>query len=197
MPRSSPNASVTDVWNASKVNKINDDLDNLFANGSDRGRVRLALSETPLAVDISPFTYFVGSAQGLHLGVTDLLVTDDAINYIEINSAGTISVNTTGWDGEKAHLAIVTAADGEITEIEVLRPDIIGGDLSGGSQVNIVNIVYDEYDRVIEAEINGVLHSFTYENPVLGFDLVSVTNPSGTQTVVRDNLGRVQSIITT
>lgn len=198
MPRQhSQNAAIGDAWNAQKVNDINTDLDDLFANGSDRGRVQLAMSETPLMIDIAAFTYRIGSGIGNYAGATDVAVVDDADNYVEINSGGTVSINQVGWDPQKARLALVTALDGEITSITIYRPDVVGGDLSGGGEVDIDNLAFDQYGRLSYVEINSIPHTLTYQPPTLGFDLQQIETPSVTQTILRDNLGKLISIKTT
>ena len=60
MPRkNSQNRSISDQITAARLQEINEDLDDIYTNGDDIGRVSLALSGTPLKVDIGAFPYQV------------------------------------------------------------------------------------------------------------------------------------------
>lgn len=131
MPRSnSLDWSAADAITWTRLNDINQDLDDLYANGSDQLRVVAAASGTPLRIDIGAGGYRVGTVHGVYAGGTDLVVTNSATNYVMIDSSGTIVINTTGWVSTNARLAIVTCAGGVITSIVLHRPDVFGGDLS-------------------------------------------------------------------
>jgi len=191
MPRAnSTNWSVGDPVTAARLQDLNLDIDELFANGDDRGRVQLAVSETPLCVDIAPFVFHVGSTIGVSAGETDLLLDDDATSYIEVNSGGTISVSTSGFDSQKAPLAIVVTSGGDITSISIKKADVIGGDLSGGigGFLAVSDMVYD---------VNGLLQTFTADG--LNYEITrnpdgsvaEVTDGSVTVTILRNSWGRV------
>lgn len=128
--------SVNDDVTAPRLQNINQEIDDLYTSGNDRGRIVLAASETPLRVDIGAFSWQVGTYAGLYAGGTNVVVTDDATNYIEIDATGTIQINQTGWESNNARLGKVTCASGAITEIEIWKPDVMGGDLRGSNLVN-------------------------------------------------------------
>jgi hypothetical protein len=128
MPRvNSQNWAVNEKITSARLQDVNEDIDDIYANGDDRGRVVLAASLAALKVDVAPFVYIVSGTPGTHAGVTDLSVTNNATNYVEVNSAGTISVNTSGWTASSARLAIVVASGGAITSITQQRTTIVGG----------------------------------------------------------------------
>lgn len=58
-------------------------------------------------------------------------MTDNATNYVMIDSVGAIQVSTVGWNADYARLAVVTTVSGSITAIVVWRTDAIGGVLGG------------------------------------------------------------------
>lgn len=129
MPRkNSTTWAVSDPMTAVRLNKINADFDDLYANGDDRGRIWEAISWTPLKIDIASFGYKIGNSNWIYAGGTDIAVTDAATNYVEIDSAGAIQINTTSWNSANARLWIVTASGGAITSIVIWKPDVVGGE---------------------------------------------------------------------
>lgn len=121
-----------------RLHDINQDLDDLYELGSDRGRIVEAASATPLMIDIGAFGWRVGDTHGVFAGDTDIAVSDDETNYVEIDEAGDIQINTTGWVAANARIGIVIAASGAITSITGYRPDVFGGDL--GLNSPLVNV---------------------------------------------------------
>lgn len=135
--RNSSNWAVNDAITAARLHDLNEDLDDLYAYGSDRGRVWSAISGTALRIDIAAFAWRVGSTSGQYAGGTDIVVTNTATNYVEIDSTGTIAINTTGWTAANARLATVTCSGGVITAISIWKVDAIGGTL--GSSTTVAN----------------------------------------------------------
>lgn len=128
MPRvNSQNRSVGDDITASALQDINEDLDDIYANGSDRLRVVEAVSWTALRIDIGAGAYYVWSTQGIYAGGTDIVVTNAATNYVMIDNAGTIQINTTWFTAGLGRLATVTCAGGAITNIVVWTDVVFGG----------------------------------------------------------------------
>lgn len=133
MPRkNSITWSIADPITALRLNDFNEDLDDIYVNGDDRGRIQEAVSATALKIDIAAFSYRVWNISGLYAGGTDISVTDAATNYVEIDDTGTIQINTTGWTDANARLWKVTASGGTITAIEIWKPDVIGGQIWWG-----------------------------------------------------------------
>lgn len=129
MPRlNSQNWSAGDQATAARLQDFNEDIDDIYSNGDDRLRVREAASGTALRIDISAGSARVGTTNVLYAGGTDLVVTNAATNYVEIDSSGTIQINTTGWTDTYTRLGKVTCAGGVITAIEQWRSDATGGD---------------------------------------------------------------------
>ena len=95
MPRkNSSNRSVGDQITAVRLQDINEDIDDIYVLGTDRGRI-VQSSLGALKVDIGAFAYLVGSIAGLKTAQTGVVVTDSATNYIEIDDTGTTQINTT------------------------------------------------------------------------------------------------------
>lgn len=118
MPRkNSMDWSDGDSSTAARMNDINEDLDDVFANWSDRLRVYEAVSWTPLRIDIGAWPYYVWSTVWMYAWGTDIAVTNAATNYVMIDNTGTIQISTSAWNNSYARLAIVVCSGGEITSI--------------------------------------------------------------------------------
>lgn len=127
MPRvNSQTRSVWDDITATALQDINEDLDDIYANGSDRLRVYRAVSWTALRVDIGAGAYYVGSTQGIYAGSVDNVVVNAATNYVMIDNAGAISINQSWFTAGLGRLATVTCAGGAVTSI-VVRTDVVFG----------------------------------------------------------------------
>lgn len=134
MPRiNSTNASIGDVWTAARWNDINEDLDDLYAYGDDRLRVRRAISGTALKIDIGAGAAVVGLNYVTYAGATNISVTNTATNYVMIDNTGTIVINTTGFVATNARLATVVCSGGVVTSVNLVKPDAFGGDLGNNS----------------------------------------------------------------
>jgi len=118
MPRSnSQDRSVNDTISSSALQDINEDIDDIYAEWSDRLRVVAAASAIALKVDIGTWSFQVWSAKWSYWWWTDISVTDDATNYIMIDSSGTIQQSTSARNNDYARLAVVTCVSGAITSI--------------------------------------------------------------------------------
>jgi len=79
------------------------------------GRVKM---HQDLSIMINPFSYEVDGKRNHYAGVLGQSVTDDATNYVYLNTAGTLQVNTTGFPDEShIRLARVITLDGLIRDI--------------------------------------------------------------------------------
>lgn len=137
MPRiNSSNWAVNDQITAARLQDLNEDLDDIYVYGVDRGRVRTAISGTALRIDIAAFAWRVGGSSGQYVGGTNIVVTNTATNYVEIDSTGTIAINTTGWTAANGRLATVTCSGGVVTAISIWKPDVVGGSLGSSFLVN-------------------------------------------------------------
>lgn len=174
MPRrNSQDWSAGDDVAGSRLHDINQDLDDLYTYGSDRGRIVSAASADPLAIDIGAFGYRVGDTHGVFAGDTDIAVTDDATNYVMIEEDGDILVNTTGWLATNARLGVVVAASGSIVSITLWRPDVFGGDLGNDNpQVNVQTLsgnltLNTASDTVQHLDANGTDRDITLEDTAM------------------------------
>lgn len=135
--------NVDDDISAERLQDFNQEFDDLFSLGTDRGRIRLAISGTPLKIDVGAFAWRVGSTSGQFAGDTDIDVADDDTNYVEIDAANDIQINQSGWTTSHGRLGTVTCVGGDITAISIWKPDVVGGSLGGSSLVNIETLSTD------------------------------------------------------
>ena len=129
MPRTSTTYSAGDTPTAVRMNQINSDLDTLFSKGNDRLLVRFAASAIALHIDVSAGIATIGNTSYSYAGGTDIAVTNNATNYVEINTSGALVINTTGWTSTPSnlcHLAVVVASGGVITSIVSWKSDAVG-----------------------------------------------------------------------
>jgi len=143
MPRKSTNWNVADQITATRLQQINTDLDDVYSLGTDRGRVQKAVSGAALKIDIAAFAWRVGSTNGQYAGATDIVVTNTASNYVEIDSTGTIQINTTGWTTANARLALVVCAGGVVSSISLWKPDAVGGILGSSTLFRLLSMSGD------------------------------------------------------
>lgn len=144
MPRDdSQNWSIGDQILASRLQAFNTEIDKILTHWSDKWRVVAAASASALKVDIAAFSFIVWAIKWIYAGTTDFSVTDNSINYIEINDSWVVASNTIGWTATKARIWKVTASGWIITAIEDWRPDVVGGELGGVS-----------YDSVVATRLN-------------------------------------------
>lgn len=133
--------SVGDDAAAAALQNALEEIDELYLYGSDRGRVRKAISGTALRYDVGAFSWQIGLATGTYAGSADNIVADNTTTYVMVDNTGTLQTNTTGFDADKAQLAIIVTLGGVITSITLRRPDVFGGDLGNNSpQVRILTM---------------------------------------------------------
>lgn len=126
MPRSnssdwSNNEAIT--WE--RMQDINQDIDDIYENWNDRLRVVEAISWTPLKIDIGAGVANVWWTEVLYAWWTDIAVTDDATNYVQIDNTWTIQIATDTRNTDYTNLAKVTCASWAITDIELRKPDAV------------------------------------------------------------------------
>ena len=102
MPRKNSTAwNVADPITAARLNDLNDDLDDLYANWDDRLRI---IWNTGLNIEILPGYYRVATSEG-YFTWSIIWLTDNATNYIMIDDTWAIQVSTTSWNVNYAKLA--------------------------------------------------------------------------------------------
>lgn len=177
MPRlNSSNWAVNDQITAARLHDLNEDIDDMYQYGNDRGRVITAVSLTALRIDIRAFAYRIGQNSGQFAGATDTVVTNTATNYVEMDDTGTVQINTSGWTagGAYARLATVTCSGGVVTAISLWKPDLVGGTLGASASFDQSNKTADY--SVLSSDSNKVLTNvgasggvlFTLPTPVVG-----------------------------
>lgn len=127
MPRkNSSTRAVNDTVTAARLEDINQDIDDLYSEWPDRLRVRKAISWTPLRIDISAGAYYIWSSQGVYWWWTDIVVTNNATNYVMIDNAWTITISTSARTAWLWRLAQVICSGGAVTSI-ILRNNMVFG----------------------------------------------------------------------
>lgn len=77
----------------------------------------------PLAVSVAAGYYEIGGVRGQYAGVGSIAVTDNATNYVFLNGAGALVINTTGFPGgTHLRLAQVFTSGGVILNTIDVRP---------------------------------------------------------------------------
>lgn len=85
-----------------------------------------AFSEDPPHTGLN-FAYSAGrfstlTGAPIEVPAGTIALTNDAVNYVECDAAGTVSTNTTAFTAGRLPLFIVTAASGAITDVDDRRP---------------------------------------------------------------------------
>ena len=102
--------------------------------------LRVTQGTGALAVDVEAGTIRDDNTVVSVSAVDELAVTDAATNFVEVNSAGTVSTNTTSFTAGRIPLATVVAAGGVITAINDKRAWLlIDADSTGLTNSNIVD----------------------------------------------------------
>lgn len=141
----SPNNPIT----AARLQDINEDIDDLYATGSDHLKLHRLAWDPALQVRIGPGTFRVWTVEGQYAGGT-VTVSPSVTTYIMINSAGAIITSTSGWNGQNAKLAVVVSGASTITSITDWRSQVVWWELWAAGFQNITSTTYS----------NGVLSSF-------------------------------------
>ena len=87
MPRiNSSTWSTNDAITGTRLQDFNEDLDDLYSKGTDRGRVVTAASLTALRIDIGAFAWRVGSTSGQYAGGTDIVAAFAAADQADLDA---------------------------------------------------------------------------------------------------------------
>lgn len=113
--------SAGDSIEAARLQNVNQELDNIYENGSDRLAVR---ATTWLWFEVWKWTYKVWSTEWIFLGDT-WTVSDNTVSYIMIDATGSIQVETSWRDSDFARLAKITSSWWNITDIENRKNDVV------------------------------------------------------------------------
>lgn len=121
-----------------------------------------------------------------YAGSSGYTLTDNATNYLELDYAGTLNKNTTGFTTGKIPLAQVTTVSGDITSLLDKRPIISGGKnnsyytLSYSATTNIDFSLASSYKITLTGGV-----TFTFSNPREGMvkRLRIIQDGTGSRTV--------------
>ena len=124
------------------IARINDAIDDIYDNWDDRVK---AFPTGWLWIQITAWNVRVWSEEFEYLGGTATL-TNNATNYVMIDWAGQIVIDTAGRNQQYVKIATITTAWGVITNIKQWRIDSIGWQLWGGGWFkNISNCIYKRW----------------------------------------------------
>lgn len=182
MPRI--NSTTWAAWNpvlAARLEDFNEDIDNLYATGSDHLKVYHLAAQPALQVTIGPGTYRVASVEGQYAGWT-LTVGVSVTTYIMISSAWVIQTSTSGWNGLYAKLAVVVSNATVITSITDWRNKVVGGELWAAWFQNITSTTYTK-SQLTAFTADWVNYNLTY----IKKRLLTVTNWTNTWTATYTN----------
>jgi len=110
-----------------RLNDFNEDIDDIYANGTDHLKVYRLAAHPALQVTIGPGTYRVWGTEWQYAGGT-LTVGASVTTYIMINSAWAIQTSTLAWNSLYTRLAVVVSGGTTITSITDWRNKIVGWD---------------------------------------------------------------------
>lgn len=122
--------------------RIADAIVDLYDNGNDRvfitwtGWLWIQITAWNVRVWNEEFEYSWWTAT----------LNNNATNYVMLDGAWTIVIDTTWRDQKKAKIATIVTSGGEITSIKRWKMDILGGEFGGGGGFkNISNCVYKNW----------------------------------------------------
>lgn len=192
MPRQNSTTWVVgDPILAARLNKTNQDLDDLYLAGSDRLKIYRISTDPAFQVTIGAGTYRVGKAEGQYAGGT-LTVSVSVTTYIMIDSAGAIQTSTVTWNGLYTRLGIVVSNGSGITSINIWRSDAVGWELSLAGFQNITSTTYSN-GMLTAFTADWINHTVTY---VYRRRLKSITNGTNTWTI-NYSKGRLSTTVKT
>lgn len=140
--------------------RIADAIVDLYDNGNDR----VFITWTGwLWIQITAWNVRVGSEEFEYNGWTATL-NDNATNYVMLDGAWTIVIDTTWRDQQKAKIATIITSGGEITSLKRWKMDIIGGVLWWSSWFkNISSCVYKNW-LLVSFIADGEAFTLTYQS---------------------------------
>lgn len=167
-------------WNpvtSARLQDFNEDIDNIYATGSDHFKVYHLSAQPALQVTIGPGTYRVGAVEGQYAGWT-LTVGASVTTYIMINSSGVIQTSTTAWNGQYAKLAVVVSNASIITSITDWRNKVVGWEIWLAGFGNITSTTYTKW-LLTAFTADGVNFTLTY----VGRYIKTITDGVNTWTI--------------
>lgn len=184
MPRSnSSNRSAGETITADRLQDINQDIDDLYTNGNDRVRVAVI---SGLQIQVFPGAFRVWNVNGQFAWSVNTL-TDNAVNYISLTSAGLINISTVWRNANNANVSKVTTASWSVTAIEQRKPDVFGWLFWTGFR-SFSSPVYDMYWKLTSFVWDWTSYSLTYHSP--SGKVASVSNGVNTRTMTYSNTDR-------
>ncbi len=139
--------------------RIADAIVDLYDNGNDR----VFITWTGwLWIQITAWNVRVWNEEFEYNGWTATL-NNNATNYVMLDGAWTIVIDTTWRDQKKAKIATIVTSGGEITSLKRWKMDLLGGEFGGGGGFkNISNCVYFQW-RLVEFIADWQHWVLTYE----------------------------------
>lgn len=188
MPRMTPTRVVGDPLSVIKINKINDDLDVLYSQWSDRLKVWAAWG---LDITIWWWVYNVWWSIWQYAWWT-VTLTDNATNYIMITAGWSINVSTSWRNANYLRIATVTTLAWSVTAISIWRVDAVWWLLGGWWFKNISSTVYNYKWNLTSFIADWVSYTLTYDS----YDQIrTITNWWNTRTMTYDQKWNLLSTV--
>lgn len=149
------------------LDRINAGIKYLEQNGTDRLKVLAAISGDPLKIDVMQWVYRTWSNTRQFPGQTNIALTANANNYVQIGFNADIIINTDAWDTRYARLARVLTDANWIVEIEDRRLDTVWGALGSIAIDELeekLNLNLQDYFMIADSEDDYNNKKFSYES---------------------------------
>lgn len=160
MPRITPTRTAWQPLSVNNMKNINDDIDILYWEWSDRLRLHKIPSDPAYRVRIWEGSYIVWWSKWIYWG-GQIDVAPEVTSYVMIDSGWDIVVEW--WrNADHARLWIVVSDDTDIVSIQLRRPDAIGWELWwGGWFEQITSTTYQGW-YLTEVEIPWKTYELSY-----------------------------------
>ena len=110
------------------------------------------LEDSGLVVRYTGGRIIFGGGAPVDVDADYLTLTDNATNYVEVDSSGTVSANTSAFTSSKYPLAVVTTVAGSITGIEDKRSALY---IAEFAEANLDDLAPALFDSAAELTISG------------------------------------------
>lgn len=142
------------------IERINGAIDDLYDNGNERIK---ALPTGWLGIEVTDGNVRVWAQEFYYEGGTATL-NDNATNYVMLNGASQIVIDTAGWNQKFVKIATIKTQNGAITDIKQWKMDAIGGEIWGwGGFKNVSQCKYRGWN-LVQFLADGEWFDLTYQS---------------------------------
>lgn len=142
------------------IERLNNAIDDLYDNGNERIK---ALPTGWLGIEVTDGNVRVWAQEFYYEGGTATL-NDNATNYVMLNGASQIVIDTAGWNQKFVKIATIKTQNGAITDIKQWKMDAIGGEIGGwGGFKNVSQCKYRGWN-LVQFLADGERYNLTYQS---------------------------------